>query len=95
MTEAEAVLQAHRLWREQKLTGELVFNYRHGIVKHIRHGHIDFVDGDGSARRADGKNSPVCPTCGQPMSTRDKGQMWGCEPCGIKRTAAQLAETAP
>ena len=87
MTQGEAVAKAHRQWTEDKLTGELTFVYRHGRVQHVRHGRIDFVDGEPKSVRAD---VPTCPACGQPMRSRDSGAMWACEACGVKRTEAQL-----
>ena len=93
MTQGEAVAKAHRLWLEDKLTGELTFVYRHGRVQHIRHGRIDFVDGEGkSTRRTD---VPPCPACGEPMRSRDGGALFVCEGCSVKRTENQLKVIRP
>ena len=93
MTQGEAVAKAHRQWTEDKLTGELTFVYRHGRVQHVRHGRIDFVDGEGKSAR--GAPVPPCPACGEPMRSRDGGCMWGCEACGVKRTESQLKAIRP
>lgn len=89
MTQGEAVIKALREWTDGKLSGELTFVYRGGRLLHIRHGRVDYMVGDGKFARA-ASVPPPCPACGEPMRSRDGGAMWGCEACGVKRTAAQL-----
>ena len=88
MTAAEVVAKALKAWVDERRTGFVVLNFRHGVLKDVEHQIKEFVSGDGSARRAD-ETAPDCPHCEKPMTTRDGGRMWLCA-CGIKRTAAQI-----
>jgi len=85
VTAGDAVVKAHRRWVENRLTGDLIFEYRHGRLLRIRNGDIEFIDESKSAHRAE-----VCPSCGELMVSRDEGTMWMCVPCGVKRTRHQM-----
>ena len=87
MTASEVVAKALRRWTENKLTGDLVLEFRHGRLLRIRNGDIEFIDGPKSAHRAD---ATTCPSCGELMVARDSGAMWMCIPCGVKRTKHQV-----
>jgi len=88
VTASEVVAKALRRWTENKLTGDLVLEFRHGRLLRIRNGDIEFIDGPKSAHRAD---VPACPSCDEPMVARDEGTMWICVPCGVKRTKVQIS----
>lgn len=88
MTPGELVAKAHRAWVEEKRTGTLLFNYRHGTLKHVEHQVVEFPDGLESARGQNGR--PACPACRRPLASRDGGTMWTCDACALKRTEHQL-----
>lgn len=87
MTASEIVAKALRQWTEERRTGILLFNFRHGLLKHVEHQVVEFPDGPKSAR---GQNPPGCPSCREALTPRDDGAMWECLPCGLKRTSHQL-----
>ena len=93
MTPGEAVANAHRLWVDDKRTGNLVFNYRHGVLKHVEHQMLEFPEGASKSARS-GQNVPTCPACGAAMTSRDAGTLWTCQPCAVKRTVHQLRREA-
>ena len=93
MTPAEAVTKAIRVWVEERRTGFLVLNFRHGVLKDLEHQIKEFPDPVKSAPA--GRNGqPVCPSCGEALTSRDAGAMWTCEACRVKRTKAQLTKEA-
>ena len=88
MTAAEIVAKALRLWTEERRTGVLLMNFRHGILKHVEHQVVEFPEGEPKSAR--GQNPPTCPVCRQALTPRDGGAMWSCDACGVKRTSSQL-----
>ena len=88
MTAAEIVAKALRLWTEERRTGVLLMNFRHGVLKHVEHQVVEFPNGEPKSAR--GAVVPRCPACGGDLTPRDSGAMWACEACKIKRTEAQL-----
>lgn len=88
MTASEIVAKALRLWTEERRTGVLLMNFRHGVLKHVEHQVVEFPEG--SPKSARGAVVPRCPACGEGLTPRDGGAMWLCEPCGLKRTSSQL-----
>ena len=83
----ELLVALHK-WREERQTGFLILNFRHGVIKGIEHQIKEFLENNGKS--ALGAPVPPCPACGQPMQSRDSGAMWECPPCRVKRTEAQL-----
>ena len=88
MTAAETVAKALRAWTEERRTGVLLLNFRHGTLKHVEHQIVEFPDSEPKSAR--GADVPRCPACGEGLTPRDGGAMWSCDACGVKRTSSQL-----
>ena len=93
MTPAEAVTKAVRAWVEERRTGTLLFNFRHGTLKHIEHQVVEFPDPVKSLQ-AGSTVGPRCPVCTNALTPQDGGAMWTCRSCNVKRTQAQLSQEA-
>ena len=88
VTAGEIVAKALRLWTEERRTGILLFNFRHGTLRHVEHQVVEFPEGE--LKSARGQMVPRCPACGGDLTSRDAGAMWTCDACGVKRTSSQL-----